>query len=505
MQDTRGRFSSDGHFDPFVNEELDGVDTINWCAALPFSDGNVAMFGASYFGTTQLLAAAAAPPALRAIAPTVSGSDLYEGWTYQGGAFQLGLVLFWVLAILAPNIVSRLPESERSTYTDLLADACRNLDALYWRLPLSDLGGLERVLPFYLEWLTHHDGGDYWTSRAISHRYASMRTPAIHIGGWYDFFATGTIENYQELRRSAATDEARKSQRLVMGPWSHGNFTDAVGELRFGFDAAKPSLDTTAMLLGFFDSQIQGRPLDAPEVSVFLMGSDTWTEEIDWPPPAARQETWFLHSRGHANTLRGDGVLSFAPPAGDQPPDAYASTQRPRPRVRRATLPPGCRRVSQRRAKDQRAVEERNDVLVYTGEVLKQDLDVVGPVRAVLLVQTSAPDTDSRRNWLTCTRTERRTSFATGSSPSATHDRRLRDPKREMSTRRALSSGRRRCGSSVVTASGSRSQRVSTFARNPNNGVPAMQARVSDLRPARQHVFHDVARRSTLEVTVRRS
>lgn len=508
LQDTRGRFSSDGRFEPFVNEETDGVDTINWCAGLPFCDGNVAMFGASYFGTTQLLAAAAAPSPLRAIVPTVTGSDLYEGWIYQGGAFQLGLGLFWVLAILAPNLVFRLPDSERSAYADLLADACRNLDSLYWRLPLSDLDGLEAVLPFYIEWLTHHERGDYWASRAISDRYTSMRTPAIHIGGWYDFFAAGTIENYQQLRRSAATDEARNGQRLVMGPWSHGNFTDAVGELRFGFDAAKPSLDTTAMLLGFFDSQIQRRPFDAPEVSAFLMGADTWTEETDWPPPAARQETWFLHSRGHANTLRGDGVLALAPPTGDEPGDAYVfDPTDPVPTVGGSTFLPGAAVSHNAGAKDQRAVEERNDVLVYTSEVLEQDLDAVGPVRAVLFVQTSAPDTDftaklvdvhpNGRAYVVC---DGIVSLRHARSTAPRPETRNVD---QVSIELGPTAMRFKRGHRIrLEISSSNFPR---FARNPNNGVPATQARVSDLRPARQQVFHDVARRSTLELTVRRS
>lgn len=499
VQDTRGRFASDGCFDPFVAEASDGVDTIAWCAGLPFCDGTVGMFGASYFGTTQLLA----------VAPTVTGADFYEGWTYQGGAFQLGFALFWTLLILAPDLVARLPVERRRRYEGLLAEAARDLDALYWRLPLTDLGGLEEILPFYLEWLARDTRDEYWQAHTVTGRYSLIRTPALHIGGWYDLFAAGTIENYRQLRQHAATAEARRGQRLVMGPWSHGNFGDAVGELRFGAAAAKASLDTTGMLVGFFDTHLRGRPLEQPDVRVFLMGADVWTEESDWPPPTARRESWYLHSEGCANSLRGDGTLSRRPCGGDEPADAFEyDPTDPVPTVGGATFLPGASVSHNAGPKRQHRVAEREDVLVYVSDPLPEAIDVVGPVSAILSVATSALDTDFTAKlvdvhpdgdgYVVCdgivSLRHARRSTPVAAPPAAGCE--------QVRVELGPTAMRFRAGHRIrLDVSSSNFPR---FARNPNSGVPPTQARVSDLRPALQRVFHDAGRPSALELTVRR-
>jgi putative CocE/NonD family hydrolase len=509
LQDTRGRFASEGCFEPLASEASDGLDTVDWCASLPFCDGTVGMFGASYFGTTQLLAAASASPALRAIAPTVTGADVYEGWTYQGGAFQLGFALFWTLLILAPDIVARLPVSRRGRYEELVAEAARDLDALYWRLPLDDLGGLEEILPFYVDWLAHDTRDEFWRAHTVTSRYSSIRTPALHVGGWYDLFAAGTIANYGELRRGAATEEARRGQRLVMGPWSHGNFADAVGELRFGAAAAKASLDTTGMMLDFFDAHLRGRPLEQPDVQVFLMGADIWTEESDWPPPTARRESWFLHSDGSANTRRGDGTLSRRSCAADEASDSFVyDPTDPVPTVGGATFLPGASVSHNAGPKCQRPVEEREDVLVYVSDPLTESFDVVGPVSAILSVATSAPDTDFTAKlvdvhpdgcgYVVCDgivslRHARRAT--PGTSPPGRGCERVR-------VELGPTAMRFRAGHRIrLDVSSSNFPR---FARNPNSGVPPTQARASDLRPALQQVFHDADRPSAVELTVRR-
>lgn len=506
VQDTRGRFASEGSFDPYVHEALDGVDTIAWCAGLPFSDGSVGMFGASYFGATQLLAAAAAPPALRAIAPTVTGSDFYEGWTYYGGSFQLGFALCWALLTLAPNIISRIPDSRRrSEYASLLADAVDDIDATYRRLPLTDLAGLEEVLPFYLDWLRHDTRDLYWQSRSALERYSSIRTPALHIGGWYDLFVSGTIENYRALRRCAATDEARLGQRLVVGPWAHGNFGDTIGDLQFGQGAAKAALDTTALQLAFFDQHLRGYPVDDADVRVFLMGADTWLHESDWPPVSCRRETWFLHSGGRANSSRGDGSLSLARCAADESPDDYLyDPADPVPTVGGATFLPGAAVSFNAGPRDQSAVERRDDVLVYTSVPLVQDVDVVGPVRVALHVQSSAPDTDftaklvdvhpDGRAYLVCDGIVSlrcaRSGGARGGAVDAIHV--------DLGPTAMRFKRHHRIRLEVSSSNFPR------FARNPNSGGRVGEASAADFRIARQRLFHDVGRPSSLELMVRR-
>jgi uncharacterized protein len=505
VQDTRGRFASEGSFDPYVHEALDGVDTIAWCAGLPFSDGRVGMVGASYFGATQLLAAAAAPPALRAIAPTVTGSDFYEGWTYYGGSFQLGFALCWTLLTLAPNVISRVPDSRRrSEYASLLADAVDDIDATYRRLPLTDLGGLEEVLPFYLDWLRHDTRDLYWQSRSALEGYTSIRTPALHIGGWYDLFVSGTIENYRTLRRCAATDEARLGQRLVVGPWAHGNFGDTIGDLQFGSGAAKAALDTTELQLAFFDQHLRGYPVDDVDVRVFLMGADTWLHESDWPPVSCRRETWFLHSGGRANSSQGDGILSLARCAADESPDDYVyDPAEPVPTVGGATFLPGAAVSFNAGPRDQSAVERRDDVLVYTSAPLVQDMDVVGSVRVTLHVQSSAPDTDftaklvdvhpDGRAYLVCdgivSLRYARSGGARGGDVDAIHV--------DLGPTAMRFKRRHRIRLEVSSSNFPR------FARNPNSGGRAGEASAADFRTARQRLFHDAGRPSSLDLIVR--
>ena len=508
VQDTRGRFTSDGTFEPFVHEVSDGVDTVAWCAGLPFSDGRVGMFGASYFGSTQLQAASAAPEALKALAPTVTGSDFYEGWTYQGGAFQLGFVLYWTLLTLIPNLIARMPGDERPRYEELLSEALLNPWDAYRRLPLSDLGGLEAIVPFYLDWLRRDTRDEYWQALAPNESYASIHTPALHIGGWYDLFIAGTIENFAGLRERAATADARRGQRLLVGPWSHGNFSDTIGELDFGLHASKGALDTTALQLAFFDEHLRGGGVQGPPVRLFLMGAGEWIDEDDWPPPTARTQRWYLHSEGRANTASGDGTLSPEPCAVEEPADRYVyDPNDPVPTVGGATFLPGIFVSHNAGAKDQQAVERRADVLVYTSLPLVADLDVIGPVRATICVATSAPDTDFTAKLVDAHPDGGAYSVCDGilslrhRSAGSPQGRYRPDEVVEITIELGPTAMRFRRGHCLrLEISSSNFPR---FARNPNGGVRATQARATDLREARQRVFHDAQRCSFLELVVR--
>jgi hypothetical protein len=204
-QDVRGQHSSSGDFYPFVSEGPDGYDTVEWIAAQQWCTGAVGMAGRSYTAATQWLAAAEAPAALRAIAPVVTGSDYYKGWIFQGGAFQLGFNLFWVHLMTAPRDRVSLAEQ-------------------YRHLPLTSPPLLARSEAgrFYRDWLAHPTDDDYWRSLAINRRYAGIEVPALNIGGWYDLFLAGTLENFTRMRAEAATDAARDGTRLLVGPWAHG-------------------------------------------------------------------------------------------------------------------------------------------------------------------------------------------------------------------------------------------------------------------------------------------
>lgn len=507
LQDTRGRFDSDGQFDPFRHERADGTDTIAWAAAQPWSDGAVGMYGGSYFGATQLLAAAAAPPALRAIAPVVTASEYYEGWTYQGGAFQLGFILFWTLSALAPVEILRRPATERPRLEALLAELLADPWSTYRRLPLDDLGGLEELVPYYGEWLAHDTRDDWWRETAPNEHYGSVATPALHLGGWYDIFVAGTIENFTRLRVEAATEEARAGQRLFVGPWAHGSYGDIIGDLECGPTAAWDSFDTTAWHLAWFDERLRGVESDVAPVRIFLMGANTWLEGLEWPLAGVTLQAWHLHSRGAANTSGGDGALSLKPPADERPDTFIYDPADPVPTHGGATLIPGFLVGMHTGALDQRELELRPDVLVYTGDPLERDLDVIGSVEAVLHVSTSGADTDftaklvdvhpDGRAFLVCDgiRALRHRDSLERASPVAAGEA------YELTVALGPTANRFRTGHCVrLEVSSSNFPR---FARNPNNGVAPTKATQADLTPARQVVHHDAARPSRLVLPVR--
>ena len=501
IQDTRGRFASEGTFDPFRCERDDGEDTLAWLAGQPFSDGTAGMYGGSYFGATQLLAASARPPGLRAIVPAITGSEYYEGWTYQGGAFQLGFVLFWTLASLAPDAVLRAPEAERPRLQELLDGLLADPWAAYRRLPLDDLGGLEQVLPYYREWLAHPARDAWWRETAPNERYGAIEVPALHVGGWYDIFVAGTVENFARLREEAGTEPARRGQRLVVGPWAHVVYGDTVGQQQFGAHAAWAGADPTPWQLAWFDAHVRGLPApDAAPVELFLMGANRWLEDDEWPPRGVAAEAWHL---------RGGGALDPAPPEADEQRDELTyDPHDPVPTCGGATLMPGFTVGYRTGAHDQREVERREDVLTYTSEPLASHLDVIGPVTAVLHVATSAPDTDftaklvdvhpDGRAWLICDgiralRHRDGLERAVPATPGEPY---------ELTVELGPTANRFLAGHRVrLEVSSSNFPR---FARNPNNGVLPTEARETDLTPARQAVFHDAARPSRLVLPVRR-
>jgi putative CocE/NonD family hydrolase len=489
IQDTRGRFQSEGIFDPYRCEPLDGADTVSWAAGLPFANGNVGMYGGSYFGGTQLLAAMEAPPALKAIAPAITAADYFEGWTYQSGVLQLGFVLYWTLFALSPNEILRQPPRERGRYQLIFDDLMADPWATLARLPLDDLDGLEEILPWYREWLAHGERDEFWLAVAPNEHYGRMTVPALHVGGWYDIFVAGTIENFIRLSEEAATPEARAGQRLLVGPWSHANYRDTVGGLQFGPASSWAALDSTGMQLAFFGEHLRGdAPAELARVRVFLMGANAWIESDSWPLPDVHDQRW---------NLRGGGVLS-AEPAGDEAPDTFTyDPASPVPTQGGATFIPGFEVGFRTGAHDQREVEDRDDVLVYTSAPLVENIDVVGHVVAGLCVSSSAPSTDFTAKLVDVHPDGRAYVICDGIATFAD----IGGPQM-LNVSLGPTANRFRSGHRIrLEVSSSNFPR---FARNPNTGASRVSATDTDLRTARQAVYHDASRSSFLQVPVRR-
>jgi uncharacterized protein len=391
VQDVRGRYASEGEWYTFKHESLDGYDTVEWAAALPYSDGRVGMFGGSYVGATQMLAAIAHPPHLAGICPYVTASNYHSNWTYQGGAFEQWFNQSWTSGLAQDTFDRNV--SDRS-------NATRGM----WQLPLgsfalfNDLtdGGVPvsstSLAPYYIDWLAHPSEDAYWKQWSIEAHFSEITVPQLTIAAWYDIFQDGSVRNYIGVKAHGATDAARRGQHLLVVVGGHSGDGPKIGDVDFGPDSR---FDYDSAALAWYDylfknvrNEFAGKP-----VKIFVMGANQWREEDDWPPARAQATKYFLHSAGKANSLRGNGTLTTAAPGATEPSDQYVyDPANPAPTTGgplccdAAHLPPGPR--------DQRPVEARDDVLVYSTAPLASDMEVTGPVSVELYVKSSAVDTD---------------------------------------------------------------------------------------------------------------
>lgn len=398
VQDTRGRYDSEGRFTPAAHEAADGDDTIAWAAAQPWSSGQVGMFGESYQGMAQWQAAREQPAALRAIAPMHAPFAHSTIYPYQGGAFTPATFLLWALSEGAKPELQRRVAQGRAGQADLdaLLQAEQHPDALLGRLPLADQPLLADLAPYYREWLADPEGQ---AARHQQHQrtlYPRVTAPALIIGGWYDPFLPATLASYQGLRRHGGSPAARRP-RLIVGPWAHVPLPGLFGERDHGPHAGTRAIDLAGLQLAWFDRWLKGAAGAAQDdrpVRIFVMGVDEWRTQADWPPPGVRERRLYLRSGGRANSLRGDGWLSEQAP-GDEPADTYRyDPLRPVPTLGGAVLlaeAPGRFNTGPR---DQRPLEQREDVLCYTTPPLERPLTLIGPVELVLWASSSAPDTD---------------------------------------------------------------------------------------------------------------
>lgn len=389
-QDVRGRYASEGTFNPHVQETDDGLDAFAWVAAQPWSNGVVGTFGGSYLGSTQWLPAREQPPALRAMAPAITFSDGYEGCSYQGGAKVLH-DLRWVVANIVPaEIERRIARGEKPLESEIPLD----VDGALTELPLATHPLIREYATFYLDWLAHRTPDDYWLPSAPNAGYEQITAPALNISGWYDIFLWSTFQNYMGMKQGGGSEIARRNQQVIIGPWTHMNFSGSFPEREFGPNASSAAIDLHGRHVRWFDRWLKDEANgvdEEPPVTIFVMGIDAWRDESDWPLPDTQYRPYYLHSGGQANSLHGDGTLSSEAP-GDEPPDVFLyNPLRPVPTVGGQVILPGGNAMGPR---DQREVERRDDVLVYNTPVLDQPVEVTGPIELRLFVASSARDTD---------------------------------------------------------------------------------------------------------------
>ncbi|MCX6913048.1 MAG: CocE/NonD family hydrolase [Verrucomicrobia bacterium] len=371
VQDCRGRGKSEGVWDPFRYDVQDGYDTQEWIGHQSWCNGSIGTAGGSYVGWTQWAPASKSSRYLKAMVPIVPFGNAYE-LAYSGGAFQLALLMGWGTAV---GSIALSP--------DKLQEAFRHL-------PLRTFAEqFDKKVPYLDDWVAHYTYDDYWKVRGIDNRYADITIPILNIGGWYDIFSKVTLDLVTQVRSASTDREVRRNEFVVIGPWTHGVGAKKVGELDFGSDAG---LNLGDLQFKWFEYWLKGRETgvqDWPAYYLFVMGENRWRGENEWPLKRTRSTSYFLHSAGHAATLKGDGLLNAAEP-GDEPTDQFTyDGNNPVPSIGGNNLVGASAGPH-----DQAKVEERDDVLVYSTAPLEQDTEVTGPVKLILWAASSARDTD---------------------------------------------------------------------------------------------------------------
>jgi uncharacterized protein len=402
MQDTRGRFSSDGdEYYALIWEMPDGYDAVEWAASLPWADGNVGTMGQSYLGATQYLLAPSRPPHLKAAFPVSAAADFHQCWVYHtGGAFEFGWQIPYAILMARDSL-------ERQGLTaPLLASLERDLipaptpfaqplsDQAYRRLPLMAWGDLLRPVARYLtDYLRHPENGPYWWAINVERQHANISTPMYHVTSWYDIFLRGGLAHFCGLRQHAMTAEARTQQKIVIGPWAHrfpytSPTSQGTGDIDFGPNACIELHETQLRWFDYYLKDINTGILEDAPVKIFVMGENVWRDEQEWPLARTHYTPYYLHSQGQANSLHGDGRLDPRVP-GEEPTDRFVyDPHDPVPTCGGNTL------IIPMGVQDQRQVETRQDVLVYTSAPLTTPLEVTGPLVVTLFATSSAPDTD---------------------------------------------------------------------------------------------------------------
>jgi len=344
-QDVRGRFLSDGEFS-LTKDPDDGEDTLNWIAAQPWCDGNIAMYGGSALARAQLAAAMSGHPALKCITPCLIGLAPYNG-SYWGGAYRLMNKESKSLPLIEPETLVKSPDHA----------------------------------------LNHPHNDSYWKAISLVDKFHKVKAPAFIRTGWFDLFVCDVFDLYNGLRKNGGTEDVRNYTRIIVGPWPHNINEKDVGEGDFGPTAAIRDLyEQEIAFIDYFTRGKTGYDLNAAPIRIFVMGVNRWRDEYEWPLAGTVWTYTYLSSAGNANTSAGDGKLSSKPSG---PADSFSYDPADPVPTRGGAW--GFDNVG---PYDQTEIEKRPDVLVYTSDKLSDDLEVTGPIKVKLFASSSAVDTD---------------------------------------------------------------------------------------------------------------
>ncbi|MER5642916.1 CocE/NonD family hydrolase [Streptosporangium sp. NPDC002524] len=505
LQHCRGRGSSDGEFRPWLDEGDDGYDTVGWITSQPWSNGEVVAFGMSYLAGCALQAAAKRPPGLKAVVASMTPHDFYDGLNYHGGAFALGSALNWGLLQAMLGLMHGMEAGEDvGAGFGALLPVLGDQTAAVRTLPLRDIP----AGPWWNDWISHLTRDAYWEGLAETLRHDRIEVPVMHVGGWFDLFLAGTLENHRRL-----------GGPLVIGPWSHGSGATGTGRLDFGFSASAQAAMLPQRQMDFLRGEDTG-----PAVKIFVMGDNVWRDEEEWPLSRAVDTRYHLHPGGLLSTeppsdaapLSDAVPLSDAEPSSDSGPLPGATPPSGAELLPNATPPSGAELlpnatppsgatpstftfdprdpvpttggplllpdVTNVGPQDQRDVELRPDVLCFTTEALASDVEVTGPLSVTLHAETSAVSTDWTAKLVDVHPDGRAMSVTDGivrtSVASGVHEIDL------VATSQVFKTGHR----IRVEISSSNFPR---FDRNPGNGRTSADSTEADLVLQHQTVFPD--------------
>ena len=412
VQNERGRYFSQGEYEILGKPQTDGYDALTWIAAQPWSNGKVGTLGCSSSAEWQLALAAQNHPAHAAMVPQASGAGIgkvgrfqEQGNWYTGGVPR-NLFFVWLYGVDNPQraqIPSGLDAETRARigrYNDLDAKKPEvNWPSQIRHLPVSEmLSDLGEPPATFEQFITRTPADPAWRQGGLYHDDMGWGVPSLWFNSWYDVSIGPNMELFNHARSTTQDREAAENQYVVVGPNTHCAFSRLGPDFQSGDrDLGDASLDSDAMVHAWFDRWLKGErrgfPQDTPHVRYFNMGENAWRTAAQWPPAGVKTVRMYLRSGGAANSLNGDGRLSLdAPPAGEQPDRYRYDPMNPVQTIGGGDCCNGG--LVTAGAFDQRPIEARNDVLVYTSEPMTEPMQVTGFIDAVLKVSSSAPDTD---------------------------------------------------------------------------------------------------------------
>lgn len=384
VQDTRGKYDSEGQFRALEHEADDGRDTLDWIAEQRWCNGRIGMVGRSYLGIVQIPAAAGGHEALQCIIPAVAPQSYFTDWVRYGGCFALANLVRWPLT---HTVCRTKPYSEHFTWKEL------------WEIGAAgSLADVEKragcVSQQLREWVERDSEDDYWKSLDQTRMYSDVACAGMHHAGYFDHISRGQYLGFSEIGKNGASQFARENQYLLVGPWGHGGYDQtSYGEWDFGSDAAIDTHNYWLRFLNLWLKDIDDGVSEEPRARYFQMGENRWKLADSWPPASVKYHDWYLDSGGGARGLGGSGRLTRATPDAQVSDEYTYDPANPVP-THGGQVYWGLSDFYEVGPVDQHSILRRDDVLFYRSERLDQLLEITGDVNLDLWIASSAPDTD---------------------------------------------------------------------------------------------------------------